>query len=176
MLRAWGYSMIKDYRRKPDWFERHAGLGGWLGSVGTVLAILAAWWLAHQEYLRAVGLDNERTNSEIALISRTASEFDRLVQTYIADVKVGNYHNNYFYRSHLNDAEFRRLDDINSMPITQWPSVASYDAFKRYDFAAITVLKTSEDLDWSSIGFERRVEAYEGTLEEVQKALNAARK
>lgn len=116
--------MIKDYRRKPDWFERHAGLGGWLGSVGTVLAILAAWWLAHQEYLRAVALDNERTNSEIAMISRTANEFDKFVQQYIQAAESGDVTDNNFYSAHINDAEFHRTNDLNNMPITQWPSVS----------------------------------------------------
>jgi hypothetical protein len=52
---------------------------------------------AHQEYLRAVALDNERTNSEIAMISRTANEFDKFVQQYIQAAESGDVTDNYFY-------------------------------------------------------------------------------
>lgn len=49
--------MIKDYRPKPDWFERHAGLGGWVGGIGAIIAIFAAWYLAHAEYTRDLPLN-----------------------------------------------------------------------------------------------------------------------
>lgn len=165
-----------EYRPRPSWFERNAGLGGWIGSVGTVVAILAAWWLAHQEYLRAVKIANDRTNSEIALISRTANEFDKLVQDYVRAAKSGDLADNGFYNAHINDAEFHRVDDLNNMPITQWPTVASYDAFKQFVFAGVKLLESSSDRPMSQEIFESRLKSYQGTLQNVQGTLNAARR
>jgi hypothetical protein len=168
--------MIKDYRRKPDWFERHAGLGGWLGSIGTVLAIFAAWWLAHGEYLRTVRAENDRTNSEIAMISRTANEFDKFVQQYIQAAESGDLSDGFFYNTHMNDAEFHRTYDLNNMPITQWPSVESYDAYKRYTFAATKLMEISTQTQKSKEDFEDKLKSYQGTLERVQSALDAAKR
>jgi hypothetical protein len=79
------FEMIKDYRaRKLEWFEKHAGLGGWVGTIGAIIAVFVAWGLARSEYLRAQRLDDARVNTEINLISRTASEFDPIVQRYLA--------------------------------------------------------------------------------------------
>ena len=33
--------------------ERHSGLGVWVGAIGAIAAIFAAWLLARAEYLRA---------------------------------------------------------------------------------------------------------------------------
>ena len=66
-----------------DWCERHPGLGTWAGAVGTIAAILGAWYLARAEYVRAQQIEDGRVNAEINLIDRTASQFDPLVQQYI---------------------------------------------------------------------------------------------
>ena len=168
--------MIKDYRKKPGWFERNAGLGGWIGSVVSVMAIFAAWGLARAEYFRTVRVEYERTNSEISLIVRTADEFDQQVQSYIQAAKSGDLTDGSFYNVHMNDAEFHRIYDLNNMPITQWPSIESYDAFKRYVFAAIKLMETSSDTPRTREIFEGRLEAYEGTLAKAHAALNAAKR
>ena len=76
--------MVKDDRTSwCDWFERHAGLGGWVGAVGAIAAIFAAWLLAQAEYLRPQRLEDGRVNAQISLIGNAASQFDPLVQQYI---------------------------------------------------------------------------------------------
>jgi hypothetical protein len=61
-----------------------------------------------------------------------------------------------------------RMVDFNKMPITQWPSVESYDAFKRYFTASIHLMETSVDVD-KSITVEQRRKEYDGTLNNLQK-------
>jgi hypothetical protein len=134
------------------WCEDHAGLGGWVGAVGAIVAILAAWGLARSGYLRTQRLEDARVNTEINLVSRTASEFDySIVQRYLALSKANDPNAAGYYNRHLNDSQMSRMVDFNTMPITQWPSV-------------------------ESIGVEQRRQEYDGTLNSLQKALNAARK
>jgi hypothetical protein len=59
------------------------GLGGWMGAVGAIAVIFAAWLLAQAEYLRPQRLEDGRANAQISLIGNTASQFDPLVQQYI---------------------------------------------------------------------------------------------
>ena len=76
---------VKDFKlngRWCDWFERHVRLGGWVGAVGAIAAIFAAWLLAQAEYLGAQRLEDGRVNAQISLIGNTASQFDSLVQQY----------------------------------------------------------------------------------------------
>jgi hypothetical protein len=163
------------WRQTIQWCEEHAGLGGWVGAVGAIIAIFAAWGLARSEYLRTQRLEDARVNAEITLIGRTATDFDPLVQQFLKlywahDPEAGGY-----YNKQTNDSRWSRMVDFNKMPVTQWPSVESYDAFKRYFFASITLMETSVDVD-KSISIDQRVKAYDGTLETLQKAPNGARR
>ena len=158
-----------------DWCERHRGLGTWAGAVGTIAAILGAWYLARAEYVRAQQIEDGRVNAEINLISRTASQFDPLVQQYIKLRHDGDAKAKGFYNNHQNDPPASRMNDFARMSITQWPSVEAYDAFKEYYLASINVLNTSVDVN-TSINVQDRIGAYQGKLETLQKALNATRR
>jgi hypothetical protein len=159
-----------------QWCEEHAGLGGWVGAVGAIFAILAAWWLARSEYLRTQQLEDARVNTEISLISRTASEFDAtMVQRYLVLLKANEPTATGYYNNHLNDSQMSRMVDFSAMPIIQWPSVESYDAFKRYFISSIQLMETSVDVN-KSVSVEQRRQDYDGTLNILQKTLNAARK
>jgi hypothetical protein len=119
--------MARDYRRKwYSWFEDHAGLGGWVAAVAAVLAIFATWGLARDEYRRTQQFENGRVNAEINLISRTASQFDPLVQQYIKLDHDGDAKAKGFYNDHMNDPPASRMSDFNNIPIIQWPSVEAY--------------------------------------------------
>jgi hypothetical protein len=168
--------MVKDYRATwGNWFERHAGLGGWVGAVGAILAIFAAWLLARAEYLRTQHIENERVNTEINLISKTASQFDPMVQQYIKLVQENDATAKGFYNARLNDPRRTRMVDFNTMPVTQWPSVEAYDAFKEYFIASTMLMETSGSDADKSIK-ESYIIGYSGKLEALQKALNAARR
>ena len=102
------------------------------------------------------------------------SEFDPLVQQYIKLQHDGDAKAKGLYPNHMNDPPASRMSDFNHMPITQWPSVEAYDAFKEYYLASLDVLNTSVDVN-KSINVQDRIGAYDGKLEALQKALNAAR-
>jgi hypothetical protein len=174
--------MVKDYAPKPDWFERHSGLGGWVGAIGAVIAIFAAWWLARAEYQRAQRLEDARVNTEISLIDRTALDFDPIVRRYIALWREGKSVSDYT-SNQQNDGRWLRMADFNIVPITQWPSVESYDAFKRYFFASRDLMKPRNYVVADEQGAaamqhdtEERIEAYDGTLKHLQETLKAARR
>ena len=111
--------MVKDDRTSwCDWFERHASLGGWVGAVGAIAAIFAAWLLAQAGYLRPQRLEDGRMNAQISLIGNAASQFDPLVQRYIKlalgkDSKVAEY-----YHRRIDDALVEKMIDLNTMPIS----------------------------------------------------------
>ena len=168
--------MVKDDRTSwCDWFERHASLGGWVGAVGAIAAIFAAWLLAQIEYLRAQRLEDGRVNAQISLIGNTASQFDPLVQQYIKlalekDSKVMEY-----YHKRIDDPRMEKMIDLKTMPISHWPSSEVYHAFNEYLFSSIMLMETSAD-EGTSIKLQDRITAYGRKFEALKKALDASRR
>jgi hypothetical protein len=165
----------ESWRHTLDWCEKHAGLGGWVGALGAAVANILAWGLARSEYLRLQRVEDARVNAEIALIIRTASDFDPIVRQYILLYRANDPEAKNYYNRQLNDSRMSRMIDFNTTPIAQWPSVESYDAFKRYFLSSMTLMERSVDVD-KSIDIEQRIKVYEGTLGNLQNALDIARK
>jgi hypothetical protein len=163
--------MVKDDRTSwCDWFERHASLGGWVGAVGAIAAIFAAWLFAQTEYLRAQRLEDGRVNAQISLIGDTASQFDPLVQQYIKlalekDSKVMEY-----YHKRIDDPRMEKMIDLKTMPSSE-----VYHAFNEYLFSSIMLMETSADED-TSIKLQDRITAYGRKFEALKKALDASRR
>ncbi len=126
-------AMARDYVYSfMEWTEHHPGLGGWVGAIGAILAVFVAWGLARTEYLRTRRAEASRINSEIALFVRITSEFQPIVARYIETIDANDTGAVGYLGKHQDDVVFLRTIDLNLMPVTQWPSVESYDAFKRY--------------------------------------------
>jgi hypothetical protein len=123
-----------------DWTEKHAGLGGWVGALGSILAIIAAWALARAEYQRTKRLEHARRLSEIDLIARVVNEYDAVIDSYKALPHDGSEAAS-IYPTHVNDPEWHSMTDLATFPVTSWPTLASYAAFKRYWFASINFLQ-----------------------------------
>jgi hypothetical protein len=158
-----------------DWFEKHSGLGGWVGALGAIVAIFVAWGLARAEYLRAQRLEADRVNAEITLFVKITSEFQPIAERYLELVDAHDPAAIDYRGKHQDDARWLRAVDLNWMPVTQWPSVESYDSFKRYFLASMRLLETSPKDDVRPIMDARR-KAYEGTYDALQRALQAARR
>ena len=162
------------WRRLLYWAERHAGLGGWVGAIGAIIAIFVTWSLARSEYLRTLQVEHARMNAEISLIREAAAEFDPIVQQYIKLYEARDPRAKDYYGTELlNDPRVGRMTDLGSMPITQWPSMESYDAFKRYLFASTRLLQTSVDAN-PITSTEQRIADYEGKLQILNMALRDA--
>ena len=125
------WSTLSDYARASrdcglslmDWAEHHAGLGGWVGAIGAILAIFVTWRLARSEYLRLQRLQSDRINSEIALFMRITSEFQPIVERFTELVDTHDPAAANFFGQQQDDARWLRAVDLNRMPVTQWPSV-----------------------------------------------------
>jgi hypothetical protein len=159
------------------WLETHSGLGGWVGAAGAIIAIFVAWGIARDEYLRLQRVEAERVKAEISLIMRTANDFDPLAQQYITLYNANAPEAAGYYNRLRNDYRISRMVDFNTMPVTQWPSVESYDAFKRYFFSSTNLMETSGASPrppLSVIG--DYIKAYDGTLETLRTALTNARR
>lgn len=157
-----------------EWCEKHAGLGGWVGAVGAIVAIFATWGIARAEYSRAKRLEAERRNEEIALFERITRDFNPIVSRYLELVDAHDQEAIDYSGKRVSDAKRLRMDDLSRMPVTQWPSVASYDSFKRYFEAALQLLATPAFQTPEALRERRR--ASEGTFDELQRALKAARR
>jgi hypothetical protein len=157
------------------WCDEHAGLGGWVGAIGAIIAVFVAWGLARAEYERALQLENDRMNAEISLISRTVSEFDLTVQKYFQLAKVNNPEAKGYYNSHLGDPERSRMNSLTAMPIIQWPSIESYDAFMRYLAQSNVIVMTPVDAN-NVDSLEQKKQGDDSAVKTLQKALDAARR
>jgi hypothetical protein len=114
-----------------EWTEHHAGLAGWVGALGAILAIFVTWALARAEYHRDERRANARKDREVDLLKKIASEFKALMDTYFAaagDDPLGDT----FYQRHMNDPEFHSMRDLAHIPVIQWPSIEAYVSFKNY--------------------------------------------
>jgi hypothetical protein len=165
--------MIKDYRKTlGNWPERHP----WLTLIAIPIAgVLVAVLIAASQDYQAKQAEKVRVNTEIDRIIRTATDFDPIVQRYIALARTGDPQANGYHDRILNDPRVSRMNDVIGKPVTQWPSVESCDAFRAYYRAGFDLLVLSSD-SRPIMTLGEGVKAYEGKLEAVQKALEAARR
>src|SRR6266851_8783121 len=128
-LKSWVGTVWSFLCAFADWTEKHPGLGSWVGAAGAIIAIFAAWGLARAEYNRVQRVEAERMNAEIALFVRVTSELLPFIRQYISLAEAQDPSAANFSSDHANDGVWRRAADLNGTPVTQWPSVESYDAF-----------------------------------------------
>ena len=155
-----------------SWFDQHAGLAGW---ISVLVAIAVAFGVILADRLSTRRDRNAAVNAEINQISQAASEFDAIVQQYIKLVHARDPQANGYYDKQVGDRRLNMMNVFIKMPVDQWPSVDSYNAFKRYYDASFRLLETSADRS-QSINTKDRINASRGTLEALQKALDAARR
>lgn len=159
-----------------NWFEAHAGLGGWVGAVGAILAVVAAWLISRAEYQRGRRLEIERRNREISRFEQITSEFHPIVLGYLQLIDAGNPKDPaviHYQGHHQDDAQRLRMDDLDRMPVILWPSLDAFDNFKRYFDATRKLLGTAPG---ATEDIEQRRRVFEGKFESLQQALRAARK
>jgi len=153
-----------------SWFDQHTGLGA---CISVLVALAVAFAVVVADRLSTQRDKNAAVNAEINQISRAASEFDPIVQQYIRLVHA--HEANGYYDKQLGDPRLSRMNVFMKMPVDLWPSVESYDAFRRYYDASFTLLETSA-AGSPSINTEDRINASKGTLEALQKTLDTARR
>jgi hypothetical protein len=155
-----------------SWFDQHAALAGWI----TVLAAIAvAFAVVVVDRLSTQRDKNATVNAEINQISRAALDFDPIVQQYIKLLHTHDPQANGYYNERLRDPRLSRMNVFIKMPVDLWPSVDSYNAFRKYYDASFKMLETPADGN-SSINTEDRINAAGGTLEALLKSLDAARR
>jgi hypothetical protein len=163
--------MIKDYRKTlRNWPERHP----WVTLVAIpILAILVTVLIAYLQDYQTKQAEKARVNTEIERIIKTATDFDPIVQRYIALARANDPQAKGYHDRILSDPIVGRMNDVIAKPVTQWPSVEACDAFRAYYRAAFDLLILSVD-QRPMMTVEEGVKQYQGKLEALQKALNAA--
>jgi len=160
--------MIKDYRKTwRNWPERHP----WV--ILVAIPIFIPILIVYLQDYQTKQAEKARVNTEIERIAKTATDFDPIVQRYIALARANDPQAKGYYDRMLSDPIVSRMNDVNAKPVTQWPSVEACDAFRAYYTAASDLLILSVDKR-PIMTVEEGVKQYEGKLEALQKALNAA--
>jgi hypothetical protein len=159
-----------------DWTEKHPGLGGWVGAVGSILAILAAWYLARREYLRIKRQTAARSRAEVDLIGTVISEFEAIVKRYADAAMADKPEALKFYNQHLNDSEMQGMIDLARIPVTQWPSLEAYANFKRYWYFSLKVLETSYEATIDKNELDVLLKQHDVWLTKARDALKTARR
>jgi hypothetical protein len=159
-----------------DWTEKHPGLGGWVGAVGSILAILAAWYLARREYLRIKRQTAARRRAEIDLIGTVNSEFEAIVKRYADAAITDKPEALHFFNNHMNDSELNGMYDLVHIPVTQWPSLEAYANFKRYWWFSLKVLETSNAATIDKSELDVQLRQHDVWLIKVRDVLKTARR
>jgi hypothetical protein len=159
-----------------DWTEKHPGLSGWVGAVGSIIAILAAWYLARAEYQRTKRQAAARRRMAVDLILRVISDFEALVRSYTDMAIANDWMASSFYSRHLNDVEVHGMTDLAHLPIISWPSLETYASFRRYWSFSIQVLETSNTSPINKDDLGLKLKEHDLWLANVRRALLAERK
>jgi len=155
--------------------EDHPGLGAWVSAVLAAAAIIVTVWVSVGDRNRAQKHETEGFNAQIDLFARIASELRPFVQQYVKLSEEKDLSASGYYNTHLNDGVFRRAGDLNGVPVTQWPSVESYNAYKDYFLACIRLLETPKGAVGGT-SFDDRKERFVATYDVLQKVLTGARR
>lgn len=159
-----------------DWAERHSGLGGWVGAIGSIIAIFVAWYLARREYLRIWRRQAMLRSQEIDLIQQIISDFESLVQSYVEAALAGRPEANNFNALHSSDAQYHGMIDLAHLPVIHWPSLQAFANFKRYWFKSLRLLETSQiqPINRDTLGL--RLKEHDEALPDLRETLEVARK
>ena len=169
-----GAKMAENWTAFLDWFEKHAGLGGWVGAVGALLAIVVTWIIARTEYNRGRQLEKKRVIALMTMIRQAILEYHPIIQKFIELYAADNDEVNDYRGLHAGDPAFARLVDFNRMSVVEWPTVDAYDAFKRYFEISQLLLATPLSDVGKHVMPDRRKE-YETASQNVMSALRATR-
>jgi hypothetical protein len=133
-----------------DWTEKHAGLGGWVGALGAVIAIFVTWGLARAEYQRTRRQEKAKRRAEIDLFKRVISAFESKVQRFkeLAQDKQDKSETFRFYTEHImNGAEWQGMRDLESLPVINWPTLEIYAEFRRYFEASNSFMLAADPIN-----------------------------
>jgi hypothetical protein len=154
-----------------DWTEKHAGLGGWVGAIGALLAIVVTWIVARLEYSRARRQERLRRRELINLITEIIDKYEAQIQDYMR-MGMDTPEAAAFDRDHANDSEWHSMRDLAFMPVMHWPSVQAYAAFKRYWFASNEFKKIGHLVHANKKAIYNQWKArHDDAIEELKKSL-----
>jgi hypothetical protein len=162
--------------------EKHAGLGGWVGAIGAVLAItvavvgiFVALSIARSEYRHSRIEEQKRRRAEIDLITNIINAFEALVRRY-SGLDQNSQEAKDFVKTHMNDPEWHSTSDLASLPVTQWPNLETYFEFKRYWFDSLQFVKMASINDVDKVEHYARWKGrHDSSIPKLRNLLRTAR-
>jgi hypothetical protein len=159
-----------------EWCHNHEGLGGWVGAIGTVIAIFVTWGLARLEYRRTLKEQARRKASEIDTIHLVIEAFKGMLDYYY-EIAVANDPGAIgFYSNKEGNGAIEAMQDLAQMSVISWPTISLYVDFRWYFGLAVQVLETSNSNPIDKGDLERKFSAQAGFLPRVIEQLVSARK
>jgi len=175
-MESFGFTLLDYVHGAVAWTDRHPGLGGWVGAIGSIIAIFVAWYLARREYVRTRHHYDTFRREEIELIEKIISDFERvLLQPFAEAVVSGRPEAYQFQTHHMNDVEYHCMIDLAGLPVVNWPSLQAYARFKRYWSRSLRVLETSQNQPVNSETFALRLREHDEVFPRLIDALNATK-
>jgi hypothetical protein len=130
-----------------QWAETHAGLGGWVGATGALLAILATWLVANGQMRRDRRARISERKQYVDLISDSITGLENILEPFLVIARSGNItHQPNFGQRSLTVKNAVAENDFVKIHVKDWPSVGTYRYFRAYWYNTNRALSIAYDL------------------------------
>jgi hypothetical protein len=144
------------FKAVADWCRDNEGLGGWVGAIGAVIAIFVTWGLARAEYQRTKRESVAQKLRQLSMLHATIYVGDGIIMSCAENViKNDSAVVEYWYNESKNGTKVRLLEELDKLPITDWPNPMIVLSFRPYWRSASRFL---ESLGSAQLTRDERVE------------------
>jgi len=113
--------------------EKHAGLGGWVGAGGALLAIYATWRIAQRQVRADRRLRKVEWEKDIDLISYVVDKIENYLNPFLVEARKGASPEIASWDYNFQKEPIKRSAiGLDGAPLKDWPSVDAYNYFKIY--------------------------------------------
>jgi hypothetical protein len=161
-----------------EWPEKHAGLGGWVGALGAIVAVFVGWLIARNEYLRNQRQAAARLKAEMVLMLEVVIEFEVALEQFVNFFNAEDSRTEEYKLALLDEPQYTSLQDLAELRVNAWPSLESYRAFRKYWLASNRLLDSTnikaltEKGRWDA--YKERGISHNKALDRLKNALSGA--
>jgi hypothetical protein len=151
--------------------EQNKGLGGWVGAIGSILAVIFAWLISRAEYMRTIKRENINKNQTIDLIVEAINRYHKIVGGF--DRTAYDYVS--YWKGYSSDTINQAMDDLANTNFTSWPSLDCFLLFRKYHNCATNMIECANLMMTKREGITMQCKECEGYYNALMDALERAR-